>query len=80
MLTAKFSPMKSNLLILFGLCLFCSLSVFSQRKNTIIKEKIPDEIRSKQISDMQFGMFICWSFMCVVIIAGNVPSLHAGWD
>ncbi len=62
MLTAKFSPMKSNLLILFGLCLFCSLSVFSQRKNAIVKEKIPDEIRSKQISDMQFGMFICWSF------------------
>jgi alpha-L-fucosidase len=26
------------------------------------KTKIPDEIRAKQIKDMQWGMFICWSF------------------
>ena len=24
--------------------------------------KIPDSLRAKEISDMKFGMFICWSF------------------
>jgi len=26
------------------------------------KEPIPDKLRAKEISDMKFGMFICWSF------------------
>jgi len=28
---------------------------------TITAKKIPDDIRAQQISDMEFGMFICWS-------------------
>ena len=28
----------------------------------ISKTKLPDEVRAKQIRDMKFGMFICWSF------------------
>jgi len=28
----------------------------------IIKQKIDDQARAKQIADMKFGMFICWSF------------------
>lgn len=26
------------------------------------KEKIPDEVRAQQIKDLEFGMFVCWSF------------------
>lgn len=29
---------------------------------TLTTEKIPDEVRARQIKDMKFGMFICWSF------------------
>ena len=28
----------------------------------IDKNKLPDEVRAKQVRDMKFGMFICWSF------------------
>ncbi len=28
----------------------------------ITTEKIPDDVRAQQIKDMEFGMFICWSF------------------
>ncbi len=28
----------------------------------ISTNKIPDEVRAEQISDLKFGMFICWSF------------------
>ena len=24
--------------------------------------KLPDEVRAKQVQDMKWGMFICWSF------------------
>ena len=53
--------MKLKVIILC-VCFLHSLSVVSQKKGTIIQEKIPDEVRAKQISDMKFGMFICWSF------------------
>ena len=53
--------MKLKVIILC-FCFLHSLSVVSQKKSTIIQEKIPDEVRAKQISDMEFGMFICWSF------------------
>lgn len=53
--------MKLKVIILF-ICLLHTLSVVSQKKNLMIQKKIPDEVRAKQISDMKFGMFICWSF------------------
>ncbi len=53
--------MKLKVIILC-ICFLHSFSVVSQKKGTIIQEKIPDEVRAKQISDMEFGMFICWSF------------------
>lgn len=28
-------------------------------------EKLPDKVRAQQISDMKFGMFVCWSFSSV---------------
>jgi alpha-L-fucosidase len=28
----------------------------------INKEKLPDNVRAKQVKDLKFGMFICWSF------------------
>lgn len=49
-----------RLLYLF-FCLLYVCSGFAQRGNAVY-EKISDEIRAKQISDMKFGMFICWSF------------------
>ena len=54
--------MKIKSFILLSICLLQSLAVMSQVKNVISQEKIPDEVRAKQISDMQFGMFICWSY------------------
>ena len=42
-------------------CLLYVCSGFAQRGNAVY-EKISDEVRAKQISDMKFGMFICWSF------------------
>ncbi len=53
--------MKLKVIILC-FCFLHSLSVVSQKKSMIIQEKIPDEVRAKQISEMEFGMFICWSF------------------
>ena len=53
--------MKLKVIILC-VCFLHSLSVVPQKKSMIIQEKIPDEVRAKQISDMKFGMFICWSF------------------
>jgi len=29
---------------------------------TVNQTKLPDEVRAKQIQDMKWGMFICWSF------------------
>ncbi len=49
--------MKIKSFILLSICLLQSLAVMSQVKNVISQEKIPDEVRAKQISDMQFGMF-----------------------
>ena len=34
----------------------------SKNQNSKVQEIIPDSIRAKQISDLTFGMFICWSF------------------
>jgi len=33
-----------------------------ENQNSNIQELIPDSIRAKQIADLKYGMFICWSF------------------
>ena len=48
--------------IILCVCFLHSLSAVSQKRSAIIQEKIPDEVRAKEIADMQFGMFVCWSF------------------
>lgn len=54
--------MKHNpLLPLLFLALFMS-SCKTQESPVISKEIIPDNIRAKEISDMRFGMFVCWSY------------------
>lgn len=57
----------SNIMKQFKLIfiLFALLSVFDSKAQTppvINKNVIPDEIRAKEIADMKFGMFICWSY------------------
>lgn len=54
--------MKTKGSIFLTLCLLCSLTAFSQKSVSSSLKVIPDEIRAKEISDMRFGMFICWSF------------------
>lgn len=45
------------------LALFLSiLTSGAQKQPAINKEVIPDDVRAKEIADMQFGMFICWSY------------------
>lgn len=45
---------------LLSIALFAiSLSCNTSKKGEVI---IPDDLRAKEISDMKFGMFICWSF------------------
>lgn len=52
----------------FGAILLVSCSVFKQAKKStaatfpIHREAIAADVRAKQIADMHFGMFICWSF------------------
>lgn len=53
--------MKTKSFIFLILCSLCFLTAFSQKSVSSLKV-IPDEIRAKEISDMRFGMFICWSF------------------
>jgi len=45
------------------LCLILAMSgtAYSARPE-INKTKLPDQVRAKQIQDMKWGMFICWSF------------------
>ncbi len=40
----------------------CALFAIRMDASDIVTEKIPDEVRAEQIRDMQWGMFICWSF------------------
>lgn len=49
----------------FILVLLASLLAFDCEATppvVINKETIPDEVRAKEIADMKFGMFICWSY------------------
>lgn len=56
--------MKTRTASFIGIGMFLSILLMSCGSNppAIDKEPLPDEIRAKQITDMQFGMFICWSF------------------
>ena len=37
-------------------------SSFAEKNEKNYLKKVDDEVRAKQISEMKFGMFICWSF------------------
>lgn len=47
---------------LFVLCFFFSGGSSLYGFSKIKKKAVPDAVRAKQISDMKFGMFICWSY------------------
>jgi alpha-L-fucosidase len=47
---------------LFSLALVIIISGVSNCQQTDYKIKIEDNLRAKQIKEMKFGMFICWSF------------------
>lgn len=55
--------MKTSLEFTLQVCLL-SLLLFTSclnPKQIIDKEPVPDEERARQMKDMKFGMFICWS-------------------
>lgn len=51
--------MLISIIAMLPLLTSCSLS---RSSNEISKTPLPDSIRAKEIQDMRFGMFICWSF------------------
>lgn len=48
--------------ILLVLCIWLYGGINLFAAPAITAAKIPDNIRAQQIKDLQFGMFICWSF------------------
>jgi alpha-L-fucosidase len=54
--------MQRKIVFISGLISLISLTGFSGQKDKYPLIKIEDKVRAKQISDMKFGMFICWSF------------------
>ncbi|MFC1650498.1 alpha-L-fucosidase [Candidatus Latescibacterota bacterium] len=46
----------------FSLIILAILLTGCASSSTIETSKIPDDVRARQISDLEFGMFICWSF------------------
>jgi len=48
--------------ILPALSILLSACTSSLRVPAITTEKTPDDIRAQEIKEMEFGMFICWSF------------------
>ena len=47
---------------MIGICVvlaMCGCQATTPKINTV---KLPDEVRAQQIKDMEYGMFICWSF------------------
>ncbi len=52
---------KLTTLILISISLIV-LTGFSGDRDKNYLKKVDDQVRAKQISDMKFGMFICWSF------------------
>ena len=53
--------MKINVLISF-FAVVILLTGFVKKQESIKTQKIDDKVRAKEISDMKFGMFVCWSF------------------
>ncbi len=52
-----------NIYLIYLLSFLIGMSACKVQENyTISTTKIPDEVRAKEIADMKFGMFICWSF------------------
>ncbi|MFH1738136.1 MAG: alpha-L-fucosidase [bacterium] len=51
--------MNKTVCLLFISVLFLSTGSFAAQIHTT---PVPDEIRAKQVQDLKFGMFICWSF------------------
>lgn len=51
--------MLISIIAMLPLLTSCSLS---RSSNEISKTPLPDSVRAKEIQDMRFGMFICWSF------------------
>lgn len=51
----------SSILLLF-LLLLCVSGCRTLETPVISTDKLPDEVRAKEIADMRFGMFICWSY------------------
>jgi alpha-L-fucosidase len=52
---------KLSSLMLILISLMIPTGANGQKEMDYLK-KIDDNVRAKQISDMKFGMFICWSF------------------
>lgn len=48
--------------LLFVLCFFFGSDATLHASRKIKKKATPDAVRAKQVSDMKFGMFICWSY------------------
>ena len=54
--------MKKLTTLILVLISLIVLTGFSGDKNKDYLKKVDDQVRARQISDMKFGMFICWSF------------------
>ena len=54
--------MKKLTTLILVLISLITLTGFSGDKNKDYLKKVDDQVRAGQISDMKFGMFICWSF------------------
>jgi len=53
----------TRMLVLLILLVSCTNSTQANNKSTIAGDhRVADSIRADQISEMKFGMFICWSF------------------
>lgn len=49
-------------------CILIALSMLvlgcasSSKAPSIVKKKLPDEVRAREVQEMKWGMFVCWSF------------------
>ena len=63
-LNIKLIDMKKNCKSIMMLCVILSALFISciQGKKTDYTIALPDSVRAKEVSDLHFGMFICWSY------------------
>lgn len=54
--------MKRRGLLLLFVILLLPVVVVARKRPTISREPVPEDVRARQVADMRFGMFICWSF------------------